>query len=96
MSETRNAYVEKIKAKLDEWNADIAKLEAKARQQEADTQIKLIERIETLKKKRKSTEEDLDKLRQAGDSAWQDLKMGVENAAASLGDAIKSAKSRFT
>lgn len=96
MSETRNTYVEKIKAKLDEWNADIAKLEAKARQQEADTQIKLMERIETLKKKRKSTEDDLDKLRQAGDNAWQDLKTGVENAAASLGDAIKSAKSRFT
>lgn len=95
MSETRDAYVEKTKAKLDEWNAEIAKLEAKARQEKADAQMNLEEQIETMKKKRKSTEEDLDKLRQAGESAWEDLKAGVENAATSLGDAIRSAQSRF-
>jgi len=57
--------------------------------------MKLEEQIEALKKKRKSTEEDLDKVRQAGESAWEDLKTGVENAASSLGDAIRSAQSRF-
>ena len=95
MSETRDAYVKKTKAKLDEWNAEITKLEAKAKQHEADVQMKIEEQIETLKKKRKSTEEDLDKLRQAGEIAWEDLKTGVENAASSLGDAIRSAQSRF-
>jgi uncharacterized coiled-coil DUF342 family protein len=96
MSDQRDVFVEKIKAKLDEWNAEIARLEAKARQQEADTKLKLEEQIETLRKKRKSTEADLDKLCQAGDSAWEDLKSGVESAATSLGEAIKSANSRFT
>jgi septal ring factor EnvC (AmiA/AmiB activator) len=95
MSENRDAYVKKMKAKLDEWNAEIAKLEAQARKQEADTQLKLEEQIESLKKKRQSTEDDLDKLRQAGGNAWEDLKTGVENAASSLGDAIRSATSRF-
>lgn len=95
MSKNRDAYVEKTKAKLDEWNAEIAKLEAKAKHKEADAQMKIEEQIETLKKKRKSTEEDLDKLRQAGESAWEDLKAGVENAATSLGEAIRSAQSRF-
>ena len=95
MSETRDAFVKKTKAKLDEWNAEITKLEAKARQQEADAQLKIEEQIETLKKKRKSTEEDLDKLQQAGESAWEDLKTGVENAANTLGEAIRSAQSRF-
>jgi phage tail tape-measure protein len=95
MSENRDAYVKKIKAKLDEWNAEIAKLEAQARKQEADTQLKLEEQIESLKKKRQSTEDDLDKLRQAGSNAWEDLKTGVENAASSSGDAIRSAQSRF-
>ena len=95
MSNNREAYVKKMKAKLDEWNAEIDKLEAKARQNEADVQQQVAEQVETLKKKRKSTEKDLDRLRQAGESAWEDLKAGVENAANSMGDAIRSAQSQF-
>ncbi len=38
MGETRDAFVKKMKAKLDEWNAEIAKLESRARQHEADAQ----------------------------------------------------------
>ena len=30
MSETKDAYVQKLKAKIDEWNADIDTLTAKA------------------------------------------------------------------
>jgi len=95
MSNIRDAYVKKMKAKLDEWNAEITRLEAKARQQEAGAQKQAAEHIETLKKKRQSTAEYLDKLQQAGESAWEDLKAGVENAAVSLGEAIRSAQSRF-
>ena len=49
MSDTRDAYVEKMKAKLDEWNADIAKLEAQAKQKEADARVSYQDQIETLK-----------------------------------------------
>ena len=35
MIEKRDAYVQKLKAQLDEWNADINKLEAKSDQAEA-------------------------------------------------------------
>jgi len=95
MNDTRDAYVEKMKAKLDEWNADIAKLEAKARQKEADAQKRYQERIASLKEKRKAVEEELDKLRRAGSDAWEDLKAGFEMAADSLGEALRSARSRF-
>ena len=95
MSDTRDAFVKKMKAKLDEWNAEIAQLEAIARQHEADAQLKLEEQIETLKKRRRSAEEDLDKMRQAAESAWKDLKTGIEHAASSLGEAIRSVQSRF-
>lgn len=95
MNDTRNAYVEKMKTKLDEWNADIAKLEATARQKEADTQKRYQERIAALKVRRHAVEEDLDKLRRAGSDAWEDLKDGFEMAADSLGEALRSARSRF-
>ena len=48
----RTAYIKKMKAKLDEWNADIAKLEAKADGAEADMKIKYNEKIDALKEQR--------------------------------------------
>jgi DNA repair exonuclease SbcCD ATPase subunit len=95
MATTRDAYVQKIKAKLDEWNAEIDKLEAQARQKEADTQRHLQERIDLVKAKRETAEKKLDELRQAGSDAWQDLKAGLELAADAVGDALRSARSRF-
>jgi hypothetical protein len=95
MSETRNAYVNKIKAKLDEWNAEIDKLEIKSRKKELEMRAAYEERISDLKEKRKSAGQELEKLQAAGKDAWEDLKAGVENAAKSLSDAIQSAKSKF-
>lgn len=95
MSGNREVYVEKMKAKLDEWNAEIDKLEAKSRQAEADAKKVYQKQIESIKEKRRETRVNLDEMRQAGEGAWQDLKAGVENAAASLGEAIRSAQSRF-
>jgi len=36
----RDAYIEKMKAKIDEWNAEISKQEAKARAAQADMKLK--------------------------------------------------------
>lgn len=95
MSDTRELYVEKMKAKLDEWNDQIDKLEAKSRQKEADARQAYEKQIESIKEKRRAAKENLDNMRQAGENAWEDLKAGVESAAASLGEAIRSAQSRF-
>ena len=95
MSETRNAYVNKIKAKLDEWNAEIDKLEAKSRKKEAETRVAYQERIDDLKEKRRSAGKELEKLQSAGKDAWEDLKKGVEGASKALSDALQSAKSKF-
>jgi predicted nucleic acid-binding Zn-ribbon protein len=95
MNATRDAYVEKMKATLDKWNAEITKLEAEARQNRTEAQQQIRKQIESLKKKRRTTEENLDKMRHAGEGAWENLKIGVENALGSLGDAVRSATSRF-
>ena len=95
MSEKRDAYVQKMKAKLDEWNADIAKLEAKARQKEAEAREDYQQRVDELKAKRETVEADLDRMRKAGEDAWKDLKSGIDSAANALGEALQSASSRF-
>ena len=51
MSE-RDAYVQKIKAQIDECNAQIKQLEARARKADAETQIKYEKEIKEYRQKR--------------------------------------------
>ncbi|MFO7494326.1 MAG: hypothetical protein R6X05_01675 [Desulfobacterales bacterium] len=76
-------------------DADMANLEAKARQKKADARADVERRIEKLKAKRKTVEDDLDQLRRRGGNAWEDLKAGIDSAADALGEALRSARSRF-
>jgi hypothetical protein len=96
MSDTRDAYVKKVQAKLDEWNAEIDKMEAKSRQKEADLQAAYGEQIAMLKRKRQSAKAKLGQLQGAGESAWEDVKAGLEQATDVLGEAIRTARSRFS
>jgi uncharacterized coiled-coil DUF342 family protein len=91
----KDAYVQKLHAKLDEWNAEIDKLKAKADQAEAESRIEYQNQIEDLHRRRKAAEKKLDDLRQAGEGAWEDLKSGVESAWGAMEDALKSARNRF-
>lgn len=89
----RDLYIKKMKAKLDEWNADIAKLEAKADGAEADMKIKYNEKITVLKGQREEAAAKLMELRNASEDAWEEIKAGLENAWDSLDKAVKSALS---
>ncbi len=93
--ENRDQYVEKMKAKLDELNLEIKKLEAKAQGAKADAQIKYSDEIETIKKNRDDAAEKLKEMQSAGGEAWKDLKIGFDASWSILEDAFKSAKSRF-
>jgi uncharacterized coiled-coil DUF342 family protein len=91
----KDADVQKMQAKLDEWNAEIDKLKAKAAQAEADSRVEYQKQIQNLQEKRQGAEKKLAEVRQAGESAWQDLKAGAQSAWDAMEDAIKSARSRF-
>jgi hypothetical protein len=84
-----------MKTKLDEWNSEISKLEVKARQKEAEARQDYDQRIEALKAKRQEVNASLDQMRQASEAAWKDLKAGIDLAANALGEALRSAASRF-
>ena len=92
---TKDEYLQKLHIKLDEWNAQIDKLKAKADQAEADSRIEYNKRLAELKEKRSQTEEKIDELRKVGESAWEDLKSGVQLAVDSMEEAVNSAISRF-
>ena len=89
------AYEKKLQAQLDECNADMIKLKAKADKAEADAQIEYYKEIEELKSKKASVDQKLFELKEASEDAWEDLKAGADKAWDSLSDAVKSAASRF-
>lgn len=91
----KDAYVEKLQAKMDGWNAEIDKLKAKADSAEADAKIQYYEQIDELRKEQLEAQDKLNELQKAGETAWEDLKAGVENAWDSLENAVKKAASRF-
>jgi len=95
MVDTKEAYLEKLKAKLDEWNAQIDKLKAKAAQSKADAKIEIEKRVGDLETHRREVENKIQHLVQASGPAWEDLKGGVQRAWNKLDEAVKSATEKF-
>jgi len=95
MGEKREAYLAKLKAKLDEWNSEIDKLEAKVGQLNAESRAEYRNQIENLRTKRSEVDQKINDLRKTGEVAWSDLKGGVESARKAMDEALKSAVARF-
>lgn len=91
----KDAYEKKMQARLDQWSAEIDGLKAQAEKADAEARIALNEKIDEATAKKDSAKEKLDRLKDAGDDAWEDLKNGMEGAWSSLGTAVEAAKSRF-
>ena len=93
--ETKDAYREKLEARLDQWQAEIDKLAAKADEAKADAKLKYLRQVEELRAMQDKARDQLEDLSNAQDAAWKDLKSGIESAWNELGKAVKSASERF-
>jgi uncharacterized coiled-coil DUF342 family protein len=93
--EDKDAYIQKLHARLDEWNAEIDKLKSKADKAEAESRIEFQKQIENLRQRRQEAEKKVDEVRAAGEWAWEDLKSGVQLAWDAMEQALKSARTRF-
>jgi len=92
---SRDEYIHKMQAKLEEWNAEIDTLTVKAGKVTADVKSEYNEQIVSLKAKQAAARQKLEELQQAGEGAWGDMKSGIELALTAMGEAIDSARSRF-
>jgi chromosome segregation ATPase len=92
---TRDAYVAKLKAQLDELNTDLDRLEDEARKASADAKVQYEGQIRELRQKAQGSQQTLTKIRQANENAWDDLKEGAETAWTMLKDSFAAAKSEF-
>jgi hypothetical protein len=92
---TRNEYVENMKARLDQWNKEIAEWEAKARVARTDMQIEYEMRLDALRQQRDEAAVKLDELQKSAGEAWRDLAQGADDAWARMRDALEKASSHF-
>ena len=91
----RDAYVEKMKAKLDEWNAELDRLSAKMSTAEADANLEYQKTKKQLIKQRDEAIQRLDSLQSASENAWQDMRKGFESAWGIMGKTFSDAMDRF-
>lgn len=95
MSAKKEAYIQKLKAKIDEWNADLDKLGAQAEQAQGETKIKYQRQMEELREKRRDLEKKIENLKEASESAWEDLKEGVERSWETWKESFSRARTEF-
>ena len=92
---TRDAYVEKLKAQLDEWDDELDRLDAKAFEAEANEKIKYEEMIKKICHEHEEAQQMLSEIRETSEDAWEELKEGTENVWNSLKESLRKASFEF-
>lgn len=91
----KDDYVEKLKAQLDEWSAEIDVLDARLHQVDADLRIKYGEQVDNLRLKRDDAKLKLLELQGSAGDAWQELKKGSDEAWEVIKHAVSEARKKF-
>jgi hypothetical protein len=81
---------------MEEWNAEIDRLEARADRSGADVQLRYYEEVKKLRALQEEARRKLEELEAAGDDAWEGLRNDVENAANAVERAVNIAGTRFS
>ncbi|AHE98684.1 sll1863 family stress response protein [Thioalkalivibrio paradoxus] len=91
----RDAYLDKLKASIDEWNAELAKFEARAREAEADMRLKYDAQLKEMREQRDAMEERLREMQRAGEDSWRRMRDGMDAAWDDMARAFREAADRF-
>ncbi|MDX2423050.1 MAG: coiled coil domain-containing protein [Amphritea sp.] len=91
----KELYKQKMQAKLDEWEADVDVLKAKASQASSNAQLEWNQEINLLKGKIEHGKAKLAKVSNASEDSWESIKKGVDSAWDALSVAVRDAKAKF-
>jgi ElaB/YqjD/DUF883 family membrane-anchored ribosome-binding protein len=75
----RDAYIEKMKQQLDELNAKMSKLEAKAQDAKDDARAKYKEEMSKVSKQSKLAVAKFEELQLVGEGKWESMVTEMEN-----------------
>jgi hypothetical protein len=91
----RDEYVQKLKGKLDEWNAEAARWEKNTRDAQASMKAEAERQLAALNSRRDEALYQMKLLQGASADAWRDMMGGAERAWKELQEAIERARSHF-
>ncbi len=91
----KDAYRQKLQARLGQWRAEIDKLQAKAVEASADARLEYDKQLKELHRQQEKAREKLRELDEASGQAWKELRSGMEKAWDELGAAVQKATERF-
>ena len=92
---SKSAWVEKAEAKLEQLDARIALLKAKAKEAQAETRQGIHQQIDALEKLKSDLGGKSSELKAASAEAWEDVKHGMESAMQELSNAVDEAMARY-
>lgn len=93
---SRDEHLESFKVKLDEWNAEIDKLESNARQAQAEAKAQYDKQLESLREMRDDAQRKYSEMQNATAEAWDVMLQGTEKAWQAWASAFEDARSKFT
>jgi hypothetical protein len=91
----KELYQKKLRAQEDEWDAELAKLKAKAAKADAEAKLEMLRQAGMLEAKIGEFKSKVAELAEAGDDAWESIKDGVDSAWKSLKSSFSEAASKF-
>ena len=91
----RDEYVQKLKSQIDQWNAEVVKWEAKAKQAQAGAQAEYLRQLEQYRARRDAAMGELKRLQNASADAWRGMMQGADAALKSMQEAFDKARRKF-
>jgi len=91
----RDEHVEKLKAQLDQWNAEMAKWEAQAKTAQASMRAEYEKQLAAFRQRRDHAIGELRKVQSASGDAWMELARGADEAWKKMHEAFEKARSQF-
>lgn len=93
--EKRSLYMEKIDAKLIQYNAQLAQMKGKVAEVQVDMKLEYLDQVEKLEKRRDEFVQKHGQLKIASEQKWEEVKVGTEKTWNELEDAFDKAVARF-
>jgi len=91
----REEYVQKLKAQLDEWNAEAKKWEQKAAEAQSHMKAEYEKQLAALNSRRDEALYQMKLMQGASHDAWQDMMRGADEAWKNMHEAFNKARSHF-
>jgi hypothetical protein len=92
---SRDDYVNKLKAQIDHWNAEMAKWQSQAQNASKEYAERYAKQLEQFRGKRDEAMAELRRLQNASLDAWSGMMRGAESALKSWQDAFEKARQNF-